>query len=324
MAEKMQFRDKTKVNLLSSLLLTLLLTCGFLYGKAAWNSTKGLLLRHEQQPAEFAALQPLYAPKLFPGEGDWSYEHAEAGQSFRDFSEAFKPNTAKPSRPIYIQLFGGFSPEEEELANLAARFLGIYLCAEVKVLPPITEPQLTESATRWVEDTDEPQISTRYILQKVMKPRLPENALAFLMLTSSDLWPGNDWGYLFGQAAPEFRSAVYSLFRMGNSSGFHREKMETLQRLLKVSTHEVAHILGFRHCPAYDCNMNGSNSLDELDRNSLHLCPICLRKLIWLQGCDPVARFSALAGFYREHGLREQESFMLKSLDVFEAARSKP
>ena len=44
-------------------------------------------------------------------------------------------------------------------------------------------------------------------------------------------------------------------------------------------THEIGHMFGVKHCVYYNCAMNGSNHLQESDRRTEHLCPVCLRKL---------------------------------------------
>jgi archaemetzincin len=70
-----------------------------------------------------------------------------------------------------------------------------------------------------------------------------------------------------------------------------------------MAAHEVGHVLTLRHCTAFACLMNGSNHLDELDRQPLHLCPVCLRKLCWNLRVEPVPYLCRLAAFHRGHGL---------------------
>ena len=68
-----------------------------------------------------------------------------------------------------------------------------------------------------------------------------------------------------------------------------------LRRSCAVLTHEVGHLFGLKHCIFFDCLMNGSNSSEESERRSLHLCPVCLRKLHASLAFDPVARAGSLA-----------------------------
>ena len=47
-------------------------------------------------------------------------------------------------------------------------------------------------------------------------PRRPEDAVAVLGLTTSDLWPGEGWNFVFGQASLRDRIGVWSLYRFGD------------------------------------------------------------------------------------------------------------
>jgi hypothetical protein len=49
--------------------------------------------------------------------------------------------------------------------------------------------------------------------------------------------------------------------------------------------------------------MNGSNSLPELDRRPLDLCPACTAKLCLARGLDPVRREQELAAALEAAGL---------------------
>jgi archaemetzincin len=51
--------------------------------------------------------------------------------------------------------------------------------------------------------------------------------------------------------------------------------------------------------------MNGSNHQEERDRRPLHLCPVCLRKLLWNLQAEPVPYLKRLGAFCRERGLEE-------------------
>ncbi len=51
--------------------------------------------------------------------------------------------------------------------------------------------------------------------------------------------------------------------------------------------------------------MNGVNSLDELDRGTLWLCPECLRKLEAAIGFDIETRYRDLRAFLVAHGMTQ-------------------
>eukprot|EP00794_Sanderia_malayensis_P018269 gene18269-20089_t len=61
-------------------------------------------------------------------------------------------------------------------------------------------------------------------------------------------------------------------------STFHMSCL-TMWRLFKCITHEVCHIFGLSHCNFYECAMNSSRLISEVDEQPIFLCPICLRKL---------------------------------------------
>ena len=47
------------------------------------------------------------------------------------------------------------------------------------------------------------------------------------------------------------------------------------------------------------CEPHGSNLLDEMDRNTIHLCPNCLRKLQWNLKFDVRQRYRQLRDIYK-------------------------
>lgn len=62
--------------------------------------------------------------------------------------------------------------------------------------------------------------------------------------------------------------------------------------------------------------MCGCNSMEEMDRHPLALCPECLPKICMAVNADPVTRFRSLAEFCRTNGLSEEAAFCDKSLDA--------
>jgi len=76
---------------------------------------------------------------------------------------------------------------------------------------------------------------------------------------------------------------------------------KVLRRLLRVVTHEICHIMGFRHCQYFSCTMNASTAILQTDTQPLLLCPICLRKLQLLLNIDLVNRYKEISGFLKAH-----------------------
>ena len=154
-----------------------------------------------------------------------------------------------------------------------------------------------------------------------LKENLPDDAYCLLGVCLTDLYPGEDWNYVFGIAHLKDRFGVYSFARYDPQfygeprNDSWREKMT--ERSLKVLAHEACHMLGMWHCTYYNCLMNGSNNLAELDRQNSFLCPICLRKLEHALGSefDLKARFVALKELFGKCGLPTQSDWIGRVLD---------
>src|SRR5690606_34426241 len=129
---------------------------------------------------------------------------------------------------------------------------------------------------------------------------------AMIAFTASDLWPGEGWNYVFGQASLSDRVGVWSIHRHGDPDAGETEFRECLLRAMKVATHETGHMFSMQHCTKYECNMCGSNNRAESDRRPVEVCPECLAKLCWATDCDPAARFSKLAEFCKQQGLQAE------------------
>jgi len=95
--------------------------------------------------------------------------------------------------------------------------------------------------------------------------------------------------------------------------------MLCLRRTLKVATHETGHMFSIHHCIAYDCNMNGSNSLIEADGQPLWLCPQCMAKVSWAAKVDPTTRFRNLQAFCEKHELTDEAAYFDKAIEKLNA-----
>jgi len=106
-----------------------------------------------------------------------------------------------------------------------------------------------------------------------------------------------------GQASAGERVGAVSPARFGDpvkdAAGFRC-------RVLQVAVHETGHMFGMRHCTAYECGMNGSNSLEESDRAPLAFCPECEAKLWWVCSQNPSRRAAKLADFADRHGFKDE------------------
>ena len=150
----------------------------------------------------------------------------------------------------------------------------------------------------------------------MLEPRLPKDAVAYIAFTTSDLWPGRGWNFVFGQASLRSRVGVWSIYRNGDPERSPAAFRLCLVRTMKTATHETGHMFSMLHCTAYECNMCGSNHREESDRRPIALCPECVAKLWWITKSDPVERYRKLAAFSRKNGLRAEADSYEKSVQA--------
>jgi archaemetzincin len=168
----------------------------------------------------------------------------------------------------------------------------------------------------------QPQILTSFVRLSLLKPRLAEDAAACLGLTATDLWPGPGWNFVYGDASLQERVGVWSLARNGDPAKGPEAFRLCLLRTLKTASHEAAHMFSFEHCTKYECNMAGSETMEEADRYPLAFCPECLAKLCWATGASPEVHLRSIAEFCDRNGLKDEEVFFRKSLDSLVSPRS--
>lgn len=100
-----------------------------------------------------------------------------------------------------------------------------------------------------------------------------------LALTCVDLY-GVSLNYIFGDANPEERIALVSYHRLRPQFYGHSPQNGLLfERILKESMHQIAHVLGSKHCYDQVCVMYYSNNIYDIDRKSSLFCPDCEKKL---------------------------------------------
>lgn len=254
----------------------------------------------EHDPHAFADL-PLPSP------GDWLWQHEERGQSFKRFVHERHDRPSPALDKLYILPIGEFSSREADLLEQVATGCEAYLQMPV-ILLEAWHPEPGEVTTRETPDSRQWLVSD--ILEELPTKR-PDDGYALLGVTMMDIWPGEGWNYVFGQASWATRVGVQSFARYDPAFGTRpgaafedRDKL-ILARALQVMTHEFGHMFGLRHCIDYACNLNGSNSLEEADTQPTHLCPNCLKKLHHAVTFDPARRYQELEAFYTSAKLDE-------------------
>ena len=174
------------------------------------------------------------------------------------------------------------------------------------------------------------QLQAASVLLRV-KEVIPPQAICLVALTMSDIYDSPPDLFVAGLAAGNNGVGVFSLKRYDpaitfsiehwhqitqtNSKITDKQKRTTLlQRSCRLLVHEVAHLLGVDHCIWYCCCMNGSGHLSEDFQQSMHLCPVDLRKLQCLFGFDVVERYRKLGEFFKRHGLAEERKWIERRL----------
>lgn len=251
-------------------------------------------------------LTPLATRLGEPKPGEWLAAHKETGQSFSEYLR-IRPNILTERRnKLYVQPIGDFADKQKELVTLSAEFLSLYFNCEVVTLAAMDESEIPASAKRVHPSWGGKQLLTTHILDNILAQELPEDAFAAIAFTTTDLWPGDGWNFVFGQAALRHRVGVWSLQRYGDPTKDDAAFRKVLGRTIKVATHETGHMFSIKHCIKYSCNMQGSNSLPESDTQPLALCPECHAKVLYATGAEPVDRYEKLIAFCRKHGMKKE------------------
>ncbi len=250
-------------------------------------------------------------PKL----GEWLFHFHERGQSFEGYVSSHPTRAAASRRVLVFQPVGPFSNIEKDIIAKAVEFAGIWFDLPTRIEPVLPLPESGWHRIRHFSWIDRPvkQYKTGYFLDKLLPRRLPPDAVCYLAMTMADLYPEEDWNFVFGQASFSDGVGVYSMARYFPQFWGQEESSDSyylaLRRSSKVLAHEVGHIFGLTHCIHYRCTMNGSNSLEESDRRPLRLCPFCLKKLQWNRGFDINERYEKLREFFENQNLQQEAAW---------------
>jgi archaemetzincin len=256
-------------------------------------------------------LEPLHEHKKPPEPGDWldvyGKKKEEQGQTFDEYVRGRK-RTIEQFSKLYLLPLGTFDENEQKLLELVVEGMTCFFGLPTTQLKPDPLVKLPPSAVR-IGGAGQRQIQSIYLIDKVLPSKRPADAAALLGLTNIDLWPGEGWNFVFGQASLGTRVGVWSTARFGNAKGTEEERQLYFQRLLKVALHETGHMFGIPHCVAYECGMNGSNSLSESDRQVLEFCPECQAKIWWTNDYAPKKRCAAMLEYCKKAGLDAEAKY---------------
>jgi archaemetzincin len=257
-------------------------------------------------------INPLHTKMGKPKSGDWLAQHQERGQTFQQYLSDKPIKLDNQRRKIYLLPLGSFDKSDKRLLTAVAEYLALFFEIEVVLQAPQSLRNFPPEAfrTRNLDYPGNPQYLTKHILHKVLLPNLPTNALAYMAITNEDLYPQASWNFVFGQASTQKRVGVSSYFRY-----LQEEKPvfnQILRRIIATSSHEIGHILTMYHCKAYECVMNGSNSLHESDSRPIYPCSECIAKLSWNLGFSIPQHYENLVPFFEKHQLNDEANYCQK------------
>lgn len=168
----------------------------------------------------------------------------------------------------------------------------------------------------------------------VLEDFRPDDCLCFLAVTMYDLYEGKDDAFAVGMATGiKDKIGVFSFCRYDPLFDEAKAKPKSnpkkskvaeanyntlLFRSCKVLAHEIGHLVGIEHCSYYDCMMNGSGHLAEDFRQSMHLCPVDLRKILTLTGSNWDAFYQKLSAFFKAHGFAEEVDWIAARVEKIE------
>lgn len=246
-------------------------------------------------------------------DGDWLVSQKEPGETFEEYIAANPTLPTAERRTIYIQPIGTFSAEQKRAMQLSADYMNAFYNLPVKLSCEIPLGKVPKDKSRKIEYRNNLQIRTSYFLDDMLPKMLPKDAAALVAFTNYDLYPGDTWAFVFGQATFFERVGVYSLYRLSDIAFERNNAAERLlTRTLKIAMHETGHMFSMKHCTKYECLMSGTNHLDETDRRPLDNCPECMAKVAWATNYDPVERYNNMAAFWKKNGRPDEARLMLE------------
>lgn len=91
---------------------------------------------------------------------------------------------------------------------------------------------------------------------------LPKDGVCIIGVTLVDLYPQDEWNFVFGIGSLMYGTGVFSFARYLQAednvlSNNLVDESTLLYRACKIMAHEISHMFGIRHCIFFKCLMNG-------------------------------------------------------------------
>ena len=178
---------------------------------------------------------------------------------------------------------------------------------------PVISDSIIKPAYKRIREDGHQQYLTTFILDSLLVPRLPEDGIAMMAITDTDLYPQDSWNFVFGQAYTRKRVGISSIYRYLDNE----DSSKCLARLIQTSSHEIGHMFSVLHCKNAICVMNGSNGLYESDSRPNRLCSVCLNKLSWNLNFNNIERFNKLKLYFEKYHMDRDYKLATKDLENY-------
>lgn len=245
-----------------------------------------------------------------PKEGEWMAEHHEAGQNFEKYCSSNPVTVSDEQKVIYIQPIGKFTPSENEIVSATVEYVGLFFKLKTVLLNPISENAIPSNKKRINNGIE--QLDASYINSEILPNQIPKDGIVIMAITAKDLYPSEDWNYVFGLANYKKRTGISSFNRFIEKEDY----VLCLNRTIKTAVHEIGHMFSMNHCRNAVCLMNGVNHLPESDTKPNVLCSDCLKKLSWNLKFDNKKRFENLIYYLKKHHLDSDAAILQQQLEV--------
>jgi len=240
-----------------------------------------------------------YQDLPIPTPGSWLWDHKELGQSTKTYLIGSLNQPSKSYNTIYLKNLdeGMDSFINDDMLNHLSYLLEIFY-------PGIKVKQLNDKNNLDKLGIDKRQNGylqyNASIAVGLLKNLIPKDGLLIVGVTSYDLYPRDDWNYVFGLANKQEGCGVFSFRRYYDEieSGLKGSKDDLLKLVSKIAgkvmLHEVGHLFNLSHCVYFNCIMNGVNNYEENLKQWFEFCPVCLRKLCINLKFDVIERFKGI------------------------------
>ncbi|GAB4367124.1 MAG: hypothetical protein Kow0042_07470 [Calditrichia bacterium] len=153
------------------------------------------------------------------------------------------------------------------------------LASDLKKCVPLTfDPLHIDIDLELYYSRDRDQYYSTLILANLLK-FLPKDGEKIVGIVDVDIYIPI-LTFLFGEAQFKGKGALVSTFRLRNEFyGLPANNLLLYQRLLKEVLHELGHTLGLVHCRDFECVMNSSTYVEDIDLKHARFCDNCQKIL---------------------------------------------